>query len=357
MTPTDRWFSIGPREVGEGRPVFVIAELSANHNQDFDRAASIIEEAARAGADAVKLQTFTADTITFASDRPEFRVGEDTLWSGRTLHELYREAAMPWDWQPRLKSVAEDHGIQLFSTPFDHSAVEFLEEMGVPAFKVASFELVDLPLIRRIAGTGKPVIMSTGMATFEEIEDGVAAARDAGARDLALLKCTSAYPSPPEAMNLRTIPDMAGHFGVVVGLSDHTMGIAAPAAAVALGASIVEKHVTLSRSDPGPDSAFSLEPHELRAMIDAIRVSERALGEVSYAPTEKELESRRYRRSLFVVRNVSKGEVFNEANVRSIRPAAGLHTRHLEDVLGKRAAQAVEAGTPLSWDLVDGMGT
>ncbi len=344
---------IGSRTVGTGESVYVIAELSANHHQDFNQAVRIVEEAKRAGADAIKVQTYTPDTITLKSDKEFFRVGGGTLWDGRYLYDLYAEAYTPWDWQPRLQEIANRLGMDFFSTPFDATAVDFLEEMNVPAHKVASFELVDIPLIQTMARTGKPLIMSTGMATVEEIEEAVQAARNAGGTQIALLKCTSAYPAPPEEMNLRTIPELARRFGVPVGLSDHTMGIAAPVAAVALGACIIEKHLTLSRSDPGPDSAFSLEPIEFRAMVDAVRIAEKALGTIHFGCSPKEASGRVFRRSLFVVKDMKKGEPFTLENVRSIRPAHGLHTRHLSEVLGKRACQDIEPGTPLSWDLVD----
>ncbi len=343
---------IGNRSVSVGQPVYVVAELSANHNHDFDQAVRIIQAAKQAGADAVKLQTYTPGTITMASDRPEFQVRGGTLWDGQTLHDLYAEAFMPWEWQPRLKRVAEELGMDCFSSAFDPTAVDFLEEMNVPAHKVASFELVDIPLIQKMARTGKPLIVSTGMASVEEIEEALQSAREAGATQIALLKCTSAYPAPAEEMNLRTIPEMARRFGVPVGLSDHTMGIAAPVAAVALGACIIEKHLTLSRSVPGPDSAFSLEPHEFRAMVDAVRTAEKALGDVHYGCSGKEEASRAFRRSLFVVDDVKEGEAFTAANVRSIRPANGLHPRHLAEVLGKRAAQSIKRGTPLCWEFV-----
>jgi pseudaminic acid synthase len=344
--------TIGKRRVGAGNPVYVIAEISANHHQDFDEAVKIIHVAKDAGADAIKLQTYTADTITIASDRPEFRVGGGTLWDGRTLHDLYREAFTPWEWQPRLKQIANDAGLDLFSSPFNDSAVDFLQQMDVPAYKVASFELVDLGLIRKIASTGKPIILSTGMATSAEIEEAMATARSAASTEIALLKCSSAYPAPPEEMNLRTIPELSRRFDVPVGLSDHTMGIAAPVAAVALGASIIEKHITLSRSAPGPDSAFSLEPHEFKAMVDAVRIAERALGKVHFGPVGKESASLAFRRSLFAVRDIREGEAFTAENVRSIRPGHGLHTRHLPEIFGRHAARDVTRGTPLSWDLV-----
>ena len=344
---------IGEHRVGDGAPVYVVAELSANHNQDFEQAVRIIRAAKQAGADAVKLQTYTADTMTIASGREYFRIGGGTLWDGRNLHDLYAEAYTPWEWQPKLKQVANNLGMDLFSSPFDATAVDFLEEMGVPAHKLASFELVDIPLIQKMARTGKPLIISTGMAIVEEIEEALQTARQAGATQIVLLKCTSAYPASPDEMNLRTIPELSRRFGFPVGLSDHTMGIAVPVAAVALGACMIEKHLTLSRSLKGPDSAFSLEPEEFKSMVDAVRTTQHALGEVHFGVAAHEASSRVFRRSLFVVEDVSKGQVFTARNVRSIRPAHGLHTRHLPQVLGKRAARDVERGTPLSWDLVD----
>jgi pseudaminic acid synthase len=347
-------FSIAGRPIGPGQPVYIIAELSANHRQHEDVAVQLVHAAHEAGADAVKLQTYTPDTITIASDAPSFRAGSGSLWEGTTLHDLYQEAYMPWEWQPGLKTLAETLGMDCFSSPFDPTAVDFLMAMDVPAFKVASFELVDLPLIRRMAETGRPLIISTGMATEAEIDEAVEAAREANANGIALLKCTSAYPSPPEAVNLRAIPAMAERWGVPVGLSDHTLGETVAVGAVALGACIVEKHMTLSRDDSSPDSAFSLDKDGFRAMVDAIRVAELALGQPVVGPTEQERESRRFRRSLFVVEDIAGGEPFTATNVRSIRPADGLHTRHYEAILGRRAAQAIERGTPLAWDLVEG---
>src|SRR5579872_3736710 len=344
---------IGQRLVGPGHPVYVIAEVSANHHQKFDEAVKIIHAAKAAGCDAVKLQTYTADTITIACDRDPFRVGGGTLWDGRLLHDLYAEAYTPWEWQPKLKQVANDLGLDLFSTPFDDTAVDFLEGMNVPAHKVASFELVDIPLIEKVAKTGKPLIMSTGMATVEEIEEAVQSAREAGATEIALLKCSSAYPASAEEMNLRAIPELTRRFSVPAGLSDHTMGIAVPVAAVALGACIIEKHITLSRSEPGPDSAFSLEPHEFRAMVDAVRIAEKALGQPQFGPREREASSLKFRRSLFVVEDLRQGEAFTKKNVRSIRPADGLHPRHMDEVVGRRATCDIERGTPLRWTMVD----
>jgi N-acetylneuraminate synthase len=350
MIPT---FIIGARKIGPDHPAYIVAELSANHNQDFDRAVRTLQAAKEAGADAIKLQTYTPDTITMESDREYFRIGGGTLWDGRTLHELYCEAYTPWEWQPKLKQVADDLDTALFSTPFDPTAVDFLEKMNVPAYKLASCELVDLPLIRKIAQTGKPLIISTGMATLEEIDEALDVARAAGATQIALLKCTSAYPASPDEMNLRTITEMVRRYDVPVGLSDHSMSIAVPVAAVALGARIIEKHITLSRSEEGPDSAFSLEPDEFKSMVEAIRVAERALGQIHFGVSAQEESSRVFRRSLFVVQDMKSGEVFTEENVRSIRPGHGLHTRHLPEILGKRAACDVERGTPLNWNVVD----
>jgi pseudaminic acid synthase len=344
---------INGRRIGAGQPLYMVAELSANHNQDFDQAVKLVKAAKETGADAVKLQTYTPDTLTIDSDREYFRIGR-TLWNGRNLYELYGEAYTPWEWQPKLKEVANDFGLELFSTPFDQTAVDFLEEMDVPAYKIASFEVVDLPLIQRVAQTGKPIIMSTGMATLTEIDEAVRTIREVGVNQLALLKCTSAYPAPPEEMNLRTIPHLAEAFNVPVGLSDHTLGIAVPVAAVALGACIVEKHFTLSRSIPGPDSAFSLEPHEFKSMVEAIRTAEKALGRVHYGISQEEAKSRVFRRSLFVVEDMKALDLFTEHNVRSIRPGHGLPPKYLAEVLGRRAARKLKRGTPLRWTDISG---
>jgi len=315
---------IAGKKIGAGAPTYVIAELSANHNQNFDQAVRILHAAKDAGADAVKLQTYTADTITLASDKPYFRIAGGTLWDGRILHALYQEAFTPWEWQPKLKTVADDLGMHLFSSAFDDTAVDFLEQMSVPAHKVASFELVDISLIQRMARTGKPLIMSTGMATESEITEAVEAARTAGATRIALLKCTSAYPAPPEESNLRTIPELSRRFHCPAGLSDHTTGIAVPVAAVALGACIIEKHLCLSRADGSPQ----------------------------FSPSPREAASLKFRRSLFVVENMKQGDLFTAQNVRSIRPADGLHPRHLDEILGKRAARDIERATPLEWNMV-----
>jgi len=342
-------FQIGGGRIGTGESVYIVAELSANHNHDLEQAIRIIHAAKDAGADAVKLQTYTADTITLRSDKECFRIAGGTLWDGRILHDLYQEAFTPWEWQPKLKQVADDLGMNLFSSAFDDSAVDFLESMNVPAHKVASCELVDIGLIQKMARTGKPLIMSTGMASEDEVSEAVEAARAAGATQIALLKCTSAYPAPPEEANLRTIPELARRFGCPAGLSDHTMDIAVPVAAVALGACIIEKHLCLRRSDGGPDAAFSLEPHEFKAMVEAVRTAEKALGAVQFSPGPREANSRRFRRSLFAVEDVKKGELFTGKNVRSIRPSDGLHPRYLNEIVGKRAACDIERGTPLSW--------
>jgi len=339
----------GSRFIGPGHPVFIIAELSANHGQNFEQAVQLVRAAHEAGADAIKLQTYTADTLTIDVDNQYFRIGEGTSWAGRNLYDLYREAYTPWEWQPKLKQVAEGLGMELFSTPFDATAVEFLEAMDVPAHKVASFEVVDLPLLRTIGRTGKPVILSTGMSSKEEIGEAVETLRTSGSGPVVLLKCTSAYPAPPSSMHLRTLTDMAHRFDAPVGLSDHTLEIAVPVTAVALGACVVEKHLTLSREHEGPDSSFSLEPHEFRAMVQAVRTAEAALGEVRYGGTHQEDACRKFRRSLFVVRDVEPGETLTEQHVRSIRPGDGLPPKHLDEVLGRRAAEKLARGTPLQW--------
>ncbi len=345
----DRILKIGSRRIGQNKPTYIIAEMSANHNQDYEQAVKIIHAAKDAGADAIKLQTYKPETLTIDSKREEFLIKSSTPWDGQTLFELYGKAYMPWEWQPKLKNVADEIGIDLFSTAFDESSVKFLEDLDIPAFKIASFENTDTLLIEAVARTGKPMIISTGMATLEEIEEALDVAKKSGAKEIALLKCTSAYPSPPEEINLLNIPFLADRFNVPVGLSDHTMGISIPIAAVALDACIVEKHFTLSRSIEGPDSSFSLEPGEFKAMVDGIREAEQAKGQQSYKIGTKEKNSRIFRRSLFVVEDIKKGEVFSTRNVRSIRPGYGLHPRHLKEVLGSRAAYDIKRGTPLEF--------
>jgi pseudaminic acid synthase len=328
----------------------VIAEMSGNHNQSFDRATEIIRAAKASGADAVKLQTYTADTLTIDCNAPWFQVPGETAWAGRTLHQLYREAYTPWEWQPDLIREARSLGMDVFSTPFDETAVEFLERHDIRAYKIASFEIVDLALLRAVGATRKPVIMSTGMASLAEIEEAVTTLKSAGTTNLALLKCTSAYPASPEEMNLRTIPHLAQTFGVPSGLSDHTLGSAVAIAAVALGASIIEKHFTLKRAAGGPDAAFSMEPDEFGSMVADIRKVEQALGRVNYQQTASESRNVCFRRSLFVVKDVVRGERFTPENIRSIRPGYGLAPRFLPQVLGKSAAYDIARGTPLSWD-------
>lgn len=345
---------IGDRTVGPGAPVYMIAEISANHDQSFDHAVKLIRAAAEAGADAVKLQTYTPDSLTLNSAQPCFLIGEGTAWEGRRLHDLYSEASMPWEWQPELKRIANGLGLTLFSTPYDSTAVDFLETLDVPAYKIASFEIVDLPLIRRVAQTGKPIIISTGMATMDEIEEALNAATSSGAAGVVLLKCNSAYPAPVSEMNLRTIPHMMHQFGVPVGLSDHTLDLAIPIAAVALGACVIEKHITLSRDVPGPDKAFSLTPEEFAATVKGVRMAEQALGAVSYGATAREQPSRKFRRSLFVTAHLRSGDCITAENVRSIRPADGISPKYYEAILGRKVVRDVEPGTPLSWDMLAG---
>ena len=346
-------FEINGRRIGSQQPVYIVAEMSGNHNQNFDEAVEILHAAKDAGADAIKLQTYTPDTITLRCEKEYFYIGGDSLWKGSSLYDLYQEAHTPWGWQPKLKTIAEGLGLDFFSTAFDASSVDFLEEMGVPVHKIASFELVDIPLIQKAAQTRKPLIMSTGMASLIEIKEAVQAAREAGANHIALLKCTSAYPAPPEEMNLLTISHLMDTFEVPVGLSDHTMESAVAVAAVALGACILEKHLTLSRDIPGPDSKFSMEPHEFKEMVKAVRIAHKALGEVHYVPMENEAEIRIFRRSLFVVKDVKAGDRFTRENMRSIRPSHGLSPKYYAEILGKKASKDIERGTPLSWDLIE----
>jgi len=344
---------IAERKIGKNYPVFIVAELSANHLHKFDNAVKLIKAAKDAGADAVKLQTYTPDTITIDCDNEYFQIKQGTIWDGKTLYELYKEAYTPWEWQPELKEIAEELGLIFFSTPFDKTAVDFLEEINIPCYKIASFEITDIPLIEYVASKGKPVIISTGIATLTDIQEAVNACKRMGNSQIALLKCTSAYPAPLEEVNLKTIPDMAEKFKIVIGLSDHTLGISVPVASVALGAKIIEKHFTLSRSLGGPDAAFSLEPEEFKAMVKAVREVEKALGDVCYELTEKMRKNRQFSRSLFIINNIKAGEVFTEKNVRSIRPGYGLHPRYLKKILGRRATQDIERGTPLEWSLME----
>ena len=338
---------INKRVVGDNFPVFIIAELSANHNQKFDLAVKTIKAMKEAGADAVKLQTYTPDTITIDCDNKYFQIKGGTLWDGKTLYQLYKEAYTPWDWQPKLKKIAEDLGLICFSSAFDKTAVDFLEKMNVPAYKVASFEITDIPLIEYIASKGKPVIMSTGIATLSDIEEAVNACKRMDNDNIILLHCVSSYPTLPEEFNLRTMINLKETFGIEVGLSDHSLTNDAAIAAVALGAKVIEKHFILDRSLGGPDSAFSLEPDEFKSLVVSVRNVEKALGKVDYSLNEKKIKNRRFSRSLFVVKNIKKGEKFTEENVRSIRPGYGLHPKYFKDVLGKKANINLKKGTPI----------
>ena len=344
---------IGNRDVGDGERTYIVAEMSANHLQDYGRAEAIIQAAADAGTDAVKLQTYTPDTITFDCDNKYFQITQGTIWDGTSLHKLYETAYTPWEWQPKLKEFAQSLGMECFSSPFDATAVDFMEKMDMPAYKVASFEINDIPLIRKIARIGKPVIIATGVAYLEDIERALRVCKEEGNNQVILLKCTSTYPAPYEDMNIKVIPNMAEVFGCVTGLSDHSMGSAVAVASVALGAKMVEKHLTLARADGGPDAAFSMEPGEFKRMVDEIRIVEKAAGKVTYELTEKQKRSREDSRSLFVVKDVKEGELFTQENVRSIRPAFGMHPMYYEEVLGKKAKTDIEKGTPLDWKLID----
>ncbi len=343
---------IDGKMVGEKEPAYIIAEMSGNHNGDIRRALEIVEAAAEAGADAIKLQTYTADTITLDCDNKYFQTQKGSLWEGRTLYDLYKEAYTPWEWHAPIMEKAAELGITCFSTPFDFTAVDFLEKMNVPAYKIASYEIQDIPLIRKVASTGKPIIMSTGIATLEDIYVAVEECRKERNEQIAILKCTSAYPSPYEEMNINVIPHMKQTFGCICGLSDHTLGTEVAIASVALGAQIVEKHMTLRRMDGGVDAAFSMEPEEFANMVRQIRNIEKAKGSITYDLTEKQREGRQYGRSLFVAEDICEGNEFTEKNIRSVRPASGLATKYYEDILGKKAAYGLKKGTPLSWEMI-----
>lgn len=341
--------TIGDRLISSASPVFVIAEMSGNHLKDYDRALAIMKAAKEAGADAIKLQTYTPDTITIDSDKKWFRIEQNTIWDGTTFHRLFQEACTPLEWQPELKRAAESEGLICFSSPFDPTAVDFMEEMGMPAYKIASLEITDIPLIRKVASMGKPMLISTGVANEEDIRLALQTCRDAGNDQVILLKCASAYPTPAEDMNLSLIPAMKTDFKALIGLSDHTLGSTMAVAAVALGARVIEKHLTLSRTDGGPDAAFSMEPDEFREMTRQIRNTEKALGSGAYMLTEMQNNSRRHARSLFAVADIAKGEMLTPQNIRSIRPGYGLHTKYYEDILGRTAKTDIERGTPLEW--------
>lgn len=343
---------IGGIKVGEGEKTFIIAEMSANHLQDFDRAVEIIKKAKWAGADAIKLQTYTPDTITLDCDNEYFQINQGTIWDGTTLHKLYEEAYTPWEWQPKLKKIAEAEGLVFFSSPFDYTAVDFLEEMNVPAYKIASFEITDIPFLKYVASKGKPVIISTGIAQLKDIQEALDACKEVGNEQVILLKCTSAYPAPVEDINLKTMVNMKETFDVLTGLSDHTMGSAVSVGAVALGAKVIEKHMTLRREDGGADSKFSMEPEEFKEMVDNIRMVESALGKVTYDLGEKQKKSKEHSRSLFVVKDIKAGEIFTNDNIKSVRPGFGMKTKFINEVIGKRADKDILKGTPMDWALI-----
>lgn len=345
-------FSIDGRDIGPGHKPYIIAELSANHNGSLERALATIDAAQRSGADAIKLQTYTADTITIDCDAPDFMI-KGGLWDGYKLHDLYKWAQTPFDWHQAMFDHARKRGITVFSTPFDESAVDLLESLDAPAYKIASFEVVDLPLIRYVARTGKPMIVSTGMASEEEIAEAVATARDAGCKQLALLHCISSYPAPVDQANLRQMPAIAARFGTLPGLSDHTMGTAASVAAVALGACLIEKHVTLSRADKGPDSEFSLEPDELERLCSDTRDAWLALGKAGFERQQAEAGSKMFRRSIYFVRDLAAGAVVTPDDIRRIRPGKGLAPKYFDDLVGKRLKAAVSRGTATAWELFD----
>lgn len=347
---------IGTRMISETSPVFIVAELSANHNQDYKRAVELLHAAKEAGADAVKLQTYTADTITIDCDDPHFQIHEGTIWDGTTLYDLYQQAYTPWEWQPKLKEEANKLGLECFSSPFDLTSVDFLQKLDMPAYKIASYEINDIPMIRKIAKLHKPMIFSTGIAYPEDIERALSTCREEGNEDIILLKCVSAYPTPYEDVNLNVIPTLAKTYDCLVGISDHTMGGIVSAGSVALGVKMVEKHFTLRRTDGGPDSAFSVEPEEFAQMVKDIRIMEKALGSKEYRLTPVQELEHGGSRSLFVVKNIAPGETLTPENIRSIRPGnglRGLHTMHYEEVLGKKAKTFLKKGTPLQWELID----
>ncbi|MFA6405691.1 MAG: pseudaminic acid synthase [Candidatus Paceibacterota bacterium] len=345
-------FKIGKRIIGKNQPVFIVAEMSGNHNRDYKKALKIIDAAAEAGADAVKLQTYTPDTITINSDQEWFKVKTDNLWAGKTLYDLYKWAYTPWEWHAGLKKYAEKRGLIFFSTPFDETAVDFLEKLSVPLYKVASFEIPHIPLLKKIGQTQKPVIISRGLASPQEIRLAIKTLKSSGAPTVAVLHCVSSYPATADQMNLATIADLAKKFKVVSGLSDHSLGTTSSVAGVALGACIIEKHLTLKRSDGGPDAEFSLEPTEFKELVDSIRQVEKAIGRPCYKLTSREKQNIVFRRSLFVVKDIKKGEKFSKENVRCIRPGYGLAPKYLNDVLGSKAKSNIKFGTPLSWHLI-----
>jgi N-acetylneuraminate synthase len=346
-------FKIGKHTIGAAHKPFVIAEMSGNHNQSLDRALEIVEAAARSGAHAIKLQTYTADTMTLDLQDGDFFISDpNSLWKGESLHKLYQQAYTPWEWHKPIFDHARKLGLEVFSSPFDETAVDFLEELGAPCYKIASFENIHLPLIRKAASTGKPLIISTGMASIAELDEAVQAARGAGCKDLILLKCTSTYPATPENTNILTIPHLRELFGCHVGLSDHTMGIGVAIASVALGARVIEKHFTLRRADGGVDSTFSMEPEEMSALVLESERAHQALGHIQYGPTEKEKKSLQFRRSLFIAQDMQAGEVLTVKNLKIVRPGSGLQPKFYETLLGKTVKNAVKKGTPVSWNML-----
>lgn len=345
---------IGTFTIGESSAPFIIAEMSGNHNQSLDRAFALVDAAVAAGAHAIKLQTYTADTITFAGDHPDFSIQDSqSPWYGQTLHQLYQKAYTPWSWHKEIFDYARSKGLIAFSSPFDETAVDFLQSLDVPAYKIASFENTHYPLLKKVAQTGKPVIMSTGVCTLQELTDSIAYLRKWGCKDLVLLKCTSTYPASPVDSHLKTIPDMKERFGCYVGVSDHTLGIGASLCAIALGAKVVEKHLTLKRSDGGVDASFSLEPHEFKLLVEEAKNTFEALGEVRYEQSEKEQKSRLYKRSIFIVETIKQGDVLQEHHLKVIRPSSGLAPKYYEQVLGKKVLCNIEPGTPLTWEMLE----
>lgn len=344
---------IQDRKIGENHPPFIIAEMSGNHNQSLERALEIVEAAARAGAHALKIQTYTADTMTLDLDEGEFHIGDkNSLWQGTSLYKLYEQAYTPWEWHKPIFDRCRALGMIGFSTPFDETAIDFLESLDTPCYKIASFENIDLPLIRKVAATGKPMIISTGMATIAELDETVRTVYESGCKDLILLKCTSCYPANPENSNIATIPHMKDLFSCQVGLSDHTLGLGVSVASVALGATVIEKHFTLSRADGGVDSAFSLEPNEMDQLVIETEQAWRGLGKIQYGPTEKEKASLQFRRSLYISQDIKAGDVFTRDNLRAIRPGMGLPPKYYELILGKKTKGDILRGTPVSWDLL-----
>ena len=349
----DHDITISGRQIGRSYTPFIIAEMSGNHNQSLERAMALVEAAAQAGAHALKLQTYTADTMTLDAGGADFRIHDaDSLWDGSSLYKLYEKAYTPWEWHKPIFEKAKELGMLAFSSPFDETAVDFLEQLGVPCYKIASFENTDIPLIRRVAATGKPMIISTGMATVAELDESVKAARLAGCRELILLKCTSTYPATPQNTNISTIPHMRTLFDCQVGLSDHTMGLGVAIASVALGATVIEKHFTLRRADGGVDSSFSLEPTELAALVIETKRAWQSVGDVQYGATSAEVKSLQFRRSLYIVQDLEAGDILTSHNVRAIRPGLGLPPKHIDQILGSKVTQKVIRGTPLTWSLL-----